>query len=405
MANKTPSADATIKRAKHSKENPYYLSLRETAQDAGISYQALGLLTHLLSLPDDWEVRVKTLVRKAKKNGRDFVYSAIKELCDAGYMTPRSKYRNERGHWVWGPYYVYESRLPEADRVPYPAQPVPPQPDTVQPDTAEAEIKTKETVTKYTHTEDVVVVPTPATESTAIPLKAELPQPTPLDELREGKDKEQALIEAGLKNTSNDTLNPPVPQHPLSPSAELLVTGLGKADVSRTVAVELVEAYGEGRVSAVWQYALKHRATIHTPVAFLRSELANPRYVPLNAAAPDETPAEGYTEIDEAEIETQADTTSVDASVHTLVNSKDTAAAKWALVANQLALKGSRAIKDAQLVAYNAATQTYTVQVASLEGQKQLSGRNARVVASTLTGLHAGSSVTFIVRESVQKGN
>lgn len=243
--------------------------------------------------------------------------------------------------------------------------------------------------------EQVVVVSAAAAESTDVPLKAELPQPKPLDELREGKDDEQPL--KGLSH--------PVPQHPLSQTGESLLTALSKADVSRTLGVELIEAYGEGRVSAVWSYALKHRATIHSPVAFLRSELANPRYVPLNAAAPDETPAEEYTEIDEAEIETQTDAAPVvDASVFTLVDGKDTAAAKWSLVANQLALKGSRAIRDAQLVAYDALTQTYTVQVARVDEQKQLSGRNARVVASTLTGLHAGSSVTFIVRQSIKQG-
>lgn len=386
MANKPP-ADATIKRAPHSKDNPYYLASRATAQDARISYQALGLLTHLLSLPDDWEVRVKALARKVKKNGRDFVYSAIKELCDAGYMTPRSKYRNEKGQWVWSPYYVHETPVER----PQTAQPDTGQPDTVQPDTAEAEIKTTEdTGTAYIQTEDVVVVPENAAESTGIPLNAELPQPKPADVLREGKDTEQPLKD----------LSHPVPQHPLSQTAEALVTTLGKANVTRLLASELIDTYGEDRVRAVWQYVQDNTDTLRKPVAFLRSELADPRYVPLNSALPDvvtESPANDPTDIDEAEIETQADTPVVDASVATFVRDKTTAADIWQTVADQLVLKGFREIKGAPLVAYDADGQAYTVQVASAH-LLQMTTRYHKIVHSTLVGLHAGASVVFIVR-------
>jgi hypothetical protein len=112
-----PKDTATIKRAPHGKEAPFFNMSRNTAQNKQLTYAALGLLTDLLSRPGDWEVIVSNLYRD--KTQRDKLYDLIKELCIQGYMTPRQKYRNERGQWVWTPYYIYEEALPETERIPY----------------------------------------------------------------------------------------------------------------------------------------------------------------------------------------------------------------------------------------------------------------------------------------------
>lgn len=258
------------------------------------------------------------------------------------------------------------------------------------------------TDTKTDTTYKVVVVQATATESTAIALNAEQPQPKPADTLREGTDTEQALIEAGHKNDSNNTSLSKVPPKVLSQTAEALIVSLATLRVSRKLAEKLIVDYGETRVLAVWH----HMQSAKNPlgVGFLRSELANPFYVPLDAAAPASAPAQEADVLDEGEIDTQADTPVIDASVKTFVKDKTTAADVWRTAADQLVLKEFREMKGAPLVAYDASTHTYTVCVASASILRATQ-RYHKIIHSTLTGLHASASVTFIVRDSIQKGN
>jgi DNA-binding MarR family transcriptional regulator len=73
--------------------------------DEGLSWQATGLLTYLLSKPDHWSVSVVDLVKR-KTNGRAAVQKVLSELEDAGYLD-RVKGRGERGR------FVYESTVHE----------------------------------------------------------------------------------------------------------------------------------------------------------------------------------------------------------------------------------------------------------------------------------------------------
>lgn len=52
--------------------------------DTRLSLKAIGLHSSILSKPDDWTVMIDDIVR-SHKDGRDSVYSAIKELISAGY--------------------------------------------------------------------------------------------------------------------------------------------------------------------------------------------------------------------------------------------------------------------------------------------------------------------------------
>lgn len=74
----------------------------EVVDDARLSYEALGLLTYLLSRPEDWQVHIDQL-RERVKIGRDKLYRIVGELQAAGYM----KHERERsrgvvtgGHWI-----------------------------------------------------------------------------------------------------------------------------------------------------------------------------------------------------------------------------------------------------------------------------------------------------------------
>lgn len=125
----------SIVRGRHDSENPYYVASRATAQNVNLSYEALGLLTYLLSKPDDWEVQIDDLIRP--DCGRDKVYRIVAELKAAGYMT-REKKRNAKGQWEWEPYRLYEQPQtisPDA------GAPDTEYPDVDQPDTGNPEIK------------------------------------------------------------------------------------------------------------------------------------------------------------------------------------------------------------------------------------------------------------------------
>lgn len=73
-----------IRRAKHDKENPYYMAARVTAQDKALSYEALGVLHYILSKPDDWEIQPLDLIRNGCKRNR--VYRLLNELIENHYI-------------------------------------------------------------------------------------------------------------------------------------------------------------------------------------------------------------------------------------------------------------------------------------------------------------------------------
>jgi len=70
-------------------------------RDKRLSWAARGMLTYLLSKPNDWEVRLSDLVNQceAKRSNRFAVLSIIKELKTTGYMK-RFKRKNRFGHFM-----------------------------------------------------------------------------------------------------------------------------------------------------------------------------------------------------------------------------------------------------------------------------------------------------------------
>ncbi|WP_445363319.1 hypothetical protein ACJJIQ_24770 [Microbulbifer sp. ANSA003] len=93
--------------------------------DRRISFAAGGLLLHLLSKPDHWEVSPLALAKEAQE-GRDKIYKLLGELIDAGYCQ-RITRRGERGKIVGTDY--------EISDMPRNADPLPENPDTDLPDT------------------------------------------------------------------------------------------------------------------------------------------------------------------------------------------------------------------------------------------------------------------------------
>ena len=75
-------------------------------KEKGLSLKAKGLLSLMLSLPDNWNYSVSGLV-KLSKDGKDSVMSALQELEKYGYLT-RVKLTNDKGQFSGIEYNIFE---------------------------------------------------------------------------------------------------------------------------------------------------------------------------------------------------------------------------------------------------------------------------------------------------------
>lgn len=77
-------------------------------KDRRLSYKAKGLLSVILSLPDEWDYSLKGLSYIAN-DGIDSVRSTVNELEKFGYISRGAQTRDERGRMSAGEYFVYEN--------------------------------------------------------------------------------------------------------------------------------------------------------------------------------------------------------------------------------------------------------------------------------------------------------
>lgn len=85
-------------------------------KEKGMSLKAKGLLSLMLSLPDDWDYSIAGLATLSK-DGKDSVMSALKELEQFGYLI-RTRLTDERGRFAGYDYDIFE-----APRRPYSENP------------------------------------------------------------------------------------------------------------------------------------------------------------------------------------------------------------------------------------------------------------------------------------------
>ena len=95
-------------------------------RDKALSLKSKGLLSMMLSLPEDWNYTTRGLA-KICKEGVDAIGGALRELEAAGYIV-RHQMRDRQGRISDTEYVIYEQ--------PQPRQPETPGPDTAEPDTA-----------------------------------------------------------------------------------------------------------------------------------------------------------------------------------------------------------------------------------------------------------------------------
>ena len=101
-------------------------------RDKNLSCKACGLLSKMLSLPEEWDYTTRGLARICK-DGVDSIGTALKELETRGYLV-RKRLRDGKGRIMDTEYVIYETpHLPEPDA----DDPDTATPDTEEPDTAE----------------------------------------------------------------------------------------------------------------------------------------------------------------------------------------------------------------------------------------------------------------------------
>lgn len=99
----------TIYRTVKNRENPYVMIDKNIFTDTRLSWKAKGLLGYFLSRPDNWTIRIDDLVKQSK-DGRDSVYSGLRELKKCGYIV-QVAYRLKNGRIDHFEHHVYEQPL------------------------------------------------------------------------------------------------------------------------------------------------------------------------------------------------------------------------------------------------------------------------------------------------------
>lgn len=119
------------------KTRDYTVMSNHHLKDKGLTLKAKGLLSLILSLPDDWNYTTRGLAAICRE-GVDSISGALKELEQAGYIV-RQRLRDDKGRITDTEYMIYETpeKAPDAEE-PDPTQPYPENPDMENPHPSEA---------------------------------------------------------------------------------------------------------------------------------------------------------------------------------------------------------------------------------------------------------------------------
>lgn len=102
------------------KRKDYTMMANYHFKDRSLSLKAKGLMSLMLSLPENWDYTVAGLVTLCR-DGRDAVQSALKELENAGYLK-RERNRNGKGQMAEAIYTLLEKPVTEKPVTENPAQ-------------------------------------------------------------------------------------------------------------------------------------------------------------------------------------------------------------------------------------------------------------------------------------------
>ena len=137
------------------KSRDYTVMSNHHLRNTDLSLKSKGLLSQMLSLPEEWDYTLKGL-SQINREGIDAIREAIRELERAGYVT-RTRVRNEKGQLGTADYVIHEF-------------PVPPKPTLENPTQLNKELSSKDlSNTDLLNTHSIPILSTPLTEGTATP--------------------------------------------------------------------------------------------------------------------------------------------------------------------------------------------------------------------------------------------
>ncbi len=99
------------------KKTQYVTINNSVFTDSRLSWKAKGIMGYLLSRPDDWKVIIGNLVKQSK-DGRDAVYSGLKELKEYGYLEHHPVRRQDGKKTIIGWEYIVHEEPIETGKEP-----------------------------------------------------------------------------------------------------------------------------------------------------------------------------------------------------------------------------------------------------------------------------------------------
>jgi len=97
------------------REQGFTVLQNDTLEDDRLSWEALGLLSFLLSKPDDWTVSKQHLI-SCRDAGDHKIKRILRELQEAGYLS-RQRKQDEEGKFVWESV-VYDTPRRDGESIP-----------------------------------------------------------------------------------------------------------------------------------------------------------------------------------------------------------------------------------------------------------------------------------------------
>jgi len=102
--------EQTIFRVNKNADNPFVMMDKRPIENDNLSWKAKGLLSYLLSRPDDWTINMGDLVKRST-DGRAAVESAIDELINAGHIVKVGQTKDKKARFTRNEYHVHEIPL------------------------------------------------------------------------------------------------------------------------------------------------------------------------------------------------------------------------------------------------------------------------------------------------------
>ncbi|MDO4340509.1 MAG: DUF6017 domain-containing protein [Eubacteriales bacterium] len=157
------------------KSRDYTVMSNHHLRNTDLSLKSKGLLSQMLSLPEEWDYTLKGL-SQINREGIDAIREAIRELERAGYVT-RTRVRNEKGQLGAADYVIHEFPVPPKPTLENPTQDKPisenptlENPMQENPTQLNKELLSKElSNTDLLNTHSIPILSTPLTEGTATP--------------------------------------------------------------------------------------------------------------------------------------------------------------------------------------------------------------------------------------------